>query len=414
MRDEAIPALVQAAGPVAIHAYAAFLERGEWTRETRAAYAVHIRRFLGWAECRGLTLETIGGLEWTEHAKGLPPAQARLRLSVLRRLMEHLVAGGALPSNPFPPPARRGPRGPALALKLDEVLRMTDAEAERVFRRIRWPDTGGLPVCHRCRGIDHYTCKAEPRWKCKGCGYRFSVTSGTLFASRKLPLRDILAAMAILKSGAEKPSALRLSRDLSVQYRTACALARKIRGAVRNHANRRRLGEEWEIDIACRDGRVDGGSSDAYRRDRRIHQSNGTGSGAAMQAPGPSVPLEKLKKIVREIGAAGAWTEDDEDFEAGLVMLAAISIDSRSPAALSAFTGVAKPSVRAYARRLVENGIWLPDGEIGADWSDPQNGNLNFMMDVWVALGQLERSTTEDGREMPDDLARTPEATDAR
>ena len=400
MRDEAIPALVRAAGPLAIRAYAEFLERGEWTRETRAAYAVHIRRFLGWAECRGLTLETIGGPEWTEHAKGLPPAQARLRLSVLRRLMEHLVAGGALPSNPFPPPARRGPPGPALALNLDEVLRMSDAEAERVFRRIRWPDTGGLPVCPRCRGIDHYICKAEPRWKCKGCGYRFSVTAGTIFASRKLPLRDILAAIAILKSGAGKPSALRLSRDLSVQYRTACALARKILGAVRNRGSPRRLGDEWDLEITCRDGSLDGGSSGANRRDRHTHQSNGTGSGAAMQAPAPSVPLEDLKKTLREIGAAGAWTEDDEDFEAGLVMLAAIAIRSRDPAALSAYTGVARPSVRAYARRLVENGIWLPNGEIGADWSDPENGNLNFMMDVWVALGQLERSTT-DGRNTP-------------
>ncbi len=113
MRDEAVPALVQAGGPVAIQAYAEFLERSEWTRETRAAYAVHIRRFLGWAECRGLTLERIGGLEWTEHAKGLPPAQARLRLSVLRRFAAHLVAAGALPSNPFSPRGRRGPRGPA-------------------------------------------------------------------------------------------------------------------------------------------------------------------------------------------------------------------------------------------------------------------------------------------------------------
>lgn len=38
MRDEAIPALVHAAGPVAIHAYAAFLERG-WLALQREAMA---------------------------------------------------------------------------------------------------------------------------------------------------------------------------------------------------------------------------------------------------------------------------------------------------------------------------------------------------------------------------------------
>lgn len=31
MRDEAVPALVQTAGSVAIHAYAVFFEQGEWT-----------------------------------------------------------------------------------------------------------------------------------------------------------------------------------------------------------------------------------------------------------------------------------------------------------------------------------------------------------------------------------------------
>ena len=59
--------------------------------------------------------------------------------------------------------------------------------------------------------MDHYTCKAEPLWKCKRCGYKFLVTSGTVFAGRELPLRDILVAIAIVKSGAENLSALQLS-----------------------------------------------------------------------------------------------------------------------------------------------------------------------------------------------------------
>jgi hypothetical protein len=36
------------------------------------------------------------------------------------------------------------------------------------------------------------------------------------------------------------------------------------------------------------------------------------------------------------------------------------------------------------------------------------------MMDVRVALGQVERGMPPDGRDMPDDLAGTPEATDGR
>jgi len=40
------------------------------------------------------------------------------------------------------------------------------------------------------------------RFKCAACLHKFSVTSGTIFASRKLPIRDYLAAIAIFVNGA--------------------------------------------------------------------------------------------------------------------------------------------------------------------------------------------------------------------
>jgi transposase-like protein len=38
-------------------------------------------------------------------------------------------------------------------------------------------------------------------WKCKDCRHQFSVTSGTIFSSRKLPIRDYLAAIAMFIVG---------------------------------------------------------------------------------------------------------------------------------------------------------------------------------------------------------------------
>ena len=58
------------------------------------------------------------------------------------------------------------------------------------------------------------------------------MTSGTIFASRKMPIRDILAAIAIFVNGAKGHSALQLSRDLDCQYKTAFVLAHKIREAL--------------------------------------------------------------------------------------------------------------------------------------------------------------------------------------
>jgi hypothetical protein len=59
--------------------------------------------------------------------------------------------------------------------------------------------------------------------------------------------------------------------------------------------------------------------------------------------------------------------------------------------AISRFTGVPEPLVREFAGRLIENGVWRPDGKIGGEWNDPEYGGLAFMLDVWVATGMLEK-----------------------
>jgi hypothetical protein len=77
-----------------------------------------------------------------------------------------------------------------------------------------------------------YSYRARPIWLCKGCGKQLSVTSGTIFHSRKLPPRDYLAAIAIFVNGAKGHSALQLSRDLNCQCKTAFVLALKLREAM--------------------------------------------------------------------------------------------------------------------------------------------------------------------------------------
>ena len=113
--------------------------------------------------------------------------------------------------------------------------------------------------------------------------------------------------------------------------------------------------------------------------------------------PEPRIPLSELKRAVLEIGEADGWEEGDEDVQAGLVMMAEFSIGTRDLAAINRFTGVPLPLVEEFARRLIANGIWRPDGKIGAEWDDPENGELAFMLDVWVATGRMERATAPAG-----------------
>ena len=116
-------------------------------------------------------------------------------------------------------------------------------------------------------------------------------------------------------------------------------------------------------------------------RRRERHWKDGWG------VDGPRIPLPELKRIVLKASAEDAWEEDSEDFHAGLVLLAPLSIGTMDPAAVAAFTGVPETLVKELAGRLIANGIWLSDGKIALSGDD----NLAFMMDVWVALGQLKR-----------------------
>ena len=121
--------------------------------------------------------------------------------------------------------------GGANALAEDD-LRRRRGGAYRGFCRLRWPQTRGAPICLRCEGQEHYDLAARRRFKCRACHHQFSVTSGTIFASRKLAFVDLLDAIAVLVNGAKGVSALQLSRCTGLSYKTAFVLAHKIREAL--------------------------------------------------------------------------------------------------------------------------------------------------------------------------------------
>jgi transposase-like protein len=164
----------------------------------------------------------------------------------------------------------------AKTLSLASVFTMKDAEAETTFRRIRWADTNGEPVCPHCGGVDAYDCrrlKGAPRFRCRACGKDFSITSGTLFASHKLPLRGYLAAIAIFVNEVKGKSALALSRDLNVSYKCAFVLLHKLREAMAEELKGRVVGGEGktaEVDGGYFGGYVKPANLRENRRDRRL------------------------------------------------------------------------------------------------------------------------------------------------
>src|ERR1700676_1726003 len=95
----------------------------------------------------------------------------------------------------------------ARTLSLGAIMRMTDDEAHDRFEQIRFAANGGSAFCPYCECTKVYTFRARKIWKCALCGKQFSVTSGTIFASRKLPICDYLAAICIFVNAVKGISA---------------------------------------------------------------------------------------------------------------------------------------------------------------------------------------------------------------
>lgn len=149
----------------------------------------------------------------------------------------------------------------AKTLTLAQVFRMSDAEAETAFRSLRWTETNGAPVCPHCGGLDAYEARRATgalRFRCKACAKDFSITSGTLFASHKLPLRGYLAAIAIFCNEVKGKSALAISRDLGLAYKSAFVLLHKLREAMAEELKGRVVGGEGKV------AEVDGGYFGGY------------------------------------------------------------------------------------------------------------------------------------------------------
>ena len=102
------------------------------------------------------------------------------------------------------------------------------------------------------------------------CHHQFSVTSGTIFASRKLSFTTLLAAIVIFVNGAKGVAALHLSRDLGVQYKTAFVLTHKLREAMSVEFATRKLSGTVEVDGAYFGGYVKPANEKSNRKDRRL------------------------------------------------------------------------------------------------------------------------------------------------
>ncbi|WP_281842984.1 IS1595 family transposase [Sinisalibacter aestuarii] len=161
-------------------------------------------------------------------------------------------------------------------LSLRSIYKAGEEAAYRTFCEMRWPENGGEAVCPRCGHEETYDISTRRKFKCKACHHHFSVTSGTIFASRKMDFVDLLAAICIIVNASKGVSMVQLSRDLDCQYKTAFVLAHKLREAMAQEVHTGEvLDGHVEVDGAYFGGHIRPANRREDRKDRRlrIHQT---------------------------------------------------------------------------------------------------------------------------------------------
>ena len=100
------------------------------------------------------------------------------------------------------------------------------------FETIRWPT--GVNACPRCGAVGQVapvTSGKPMPYRCAACRKYFSVRTGTVMESSRLPLRKWVIALYLCSTNLKGVSSMKLHRDLGVTQKTAWFMLGRIREA---------------------------------------------------------------------------------------------------------------------------------------------------------------------------------------
>jgi transposase-like protein len=170
-----------------------------------------------------------------------------------------------------------------MSMKLkDFVDRFPDLEAcVAHLETVRWPKG---PVCPKCGVIGNALRPPRPGyWHCRGCRAQFNVLNGTPMEGTHLPLCTWFGAICLAATSSKGVSAMVLSRQLDIGYKTAWFLAQRIRNRMtQDRETVKGLVEvdEWQVPEEEPDQQA-GQRRGPAQRARRKPQGDGRGGSRA-------------------------------------------------------------------------------------------------------------------------------------
>ncbi len=118
----------------------------------------------------------------------------------------------------------------------------------KFFYDIKWP-TGYY--CEKCGCTHYYFMKTKNCYRCANCKHDERLLSNTIFQDNKLPLNVLLYGLFLIFTANNGISSMELSKELKVNYKTACLLQTKARILMKNSNSKRFLDSDfYESDVA--------------------------------------------------------------------------------------------------------------------------------------------------------------------
>jgi len=134
-------------------------------------------------------------------------------------------------------------------MNLNDPIFSDEAKARTYFEDIRWPNG---PVCPHCSGTERvYRLEGKSHRPglihCNDCSGSFTVTTGGVMESSKIPLTKWALAFRLMASSKKGISAHQLHRSLGITYKSAWFMAMRVREAMGLPANPGRVGGKGVI-----------------------------------------------------------------------------------------------------------------------------------------------------------------------
>ena len=181
--------------------------------------------------------------------------------------------------------------------------------------KIRWK---GVPKCAHCKGTNVSPpppSKPHHYW-CKPCRKHFTATTKTIMHSRKTSLQNWVIAMYSVMTARKSVSAMQLSKELGVDYKTAWYMLHRIREALSSGD----LVLEKVVEV---DATYVGGKEGNKHESKKRHAGRGTvgktpvmgmreREGRVKAAPVTDEDKETVKQVVEQSIRPGATVYTDE------------------------------------------------------------------------------------------------------